>query len=154
MCRPIQFETDSFVGSAAIWVRDLPTATADMWKGKRRRSRIAIQGRFKCGAALASMPNPVASSDNCRPTLSGVFHWGMHGIQGLCRLSKKLADETAMLLATCLLTSRAVLCLQGAHLHGGCHHRAGVLARDQHARPLARRPGKRWHHSACVRGGA
>jgi Protein of unknown function (DUF1769) len=52
-CRPIQFETDSFVGSAAIWVRDLPTAPADMWKGKRRRSRIAIQGRFKCGAAPA-----------------------------------------------------------------------------------------------------
>jgi hypothetical protein len=45
--RPIQFETDSFVGTAAIWVRDLPTAPADMWKGKRRRSRIAIQGRFK-----------------------------------------------------------------------------------------------------------
>ena len=37
------------MGTAAIWVRDLPTAPADMWKGKRRRSRIAIQGRFKCG---------------------------------------------------------------------------------------------------------
>ncbi len=30
-----------------MWVKGLPTAAPDLFKGKRRRTRITVQGRFK-----------------------------------------------------------------------------------------------------------
>ncbi len=44
---PIEFESDLFVGRVAMWVKGLPTAAPDLFKGKRRRTRITVQGRFK-----------------------------------------------------------------------------------------------------------
>lgn len=43
---PIEFESEGFVGRAAIWVKGLPSSPPDLFKGKRRRSRLSIQGRF------------------------------------------------------------------------------------------------------------
>ena len=44
---PVAFESDLFVGTAAVWVKGLPSAPQGLFKGKRRRSRISVQGRFK-----------------------------------------------------------------------------------------------------------
>ena len=44
---PIDFETDLFTGRVAMWVKGLPTAAPDLFQGKRRRTRITVQGRFK-----------------------------------------------------------------------------------------------------------
>ena len=44
---PFEFESDMFAGRVMMWVKGLPTAPRDLFKGKRRRTRITVQGRFK-----------------------------------------------------------------------------------------------------------
>ena len=49
---PIDFESDMFAGRVMMWVKGLPSAAPDLFKGKRRRTRITVQGRFKAGSEL------------------------------------------------------------------------------------------------------
>ncbi|KAK9803895.1 hypothetical protein WJX72_002783 [[Myrmecia] bisecta] len=45
--RPIQFESELFKGCVLINVAGLSTAPADLFQGKRRKTSLTVQGRFK-----------------------------------------------------------------------------------------------------------
>ena len=46
-CRRIEFETPLFKGCAVIWAQGLPSTPKGLFDGKRRKTSITIQGRFK-----------------------------------------------------------------------------------------------------------
>ena len=46
-CRRIEFETPLFKGCAVIWAQGLPSTPKGLFEGKRRKTSITIQGRFK-----------------------------------------------------------------------------------------------------------
>ncbi len=39
------FESEGFVGKAAIWIRNLPSSPPGLFEGQRRKSRIVMQVR-------------------------------------------------------------------------------------------------------------
>lgn len=43
----IELDTPLFSGRACVWVRDLPGAPARLFEGRRRRTLVTVQGRFK-----------------------------------------------------------------------------------------------------------
>ena len=49
---PIEFETPMFAGRAVVWCRGLPGAPDALFAGRRRRSLVTVQGRFKAPVEL------------------------------------------------------------------------------------------------------
>ena len=43
----MEVETDDFKGRVSIWVQGLDTSPPDLFKGKRRKTAIVVQGTFK-----------------------------------------------------------------------------------------------------------
>lgn len=48
----IEFETPLFSGRACVWVQGLPGAPDSLFAGRRRRSLVTVQGRFRQAVPL------------------------------------------------------------------------------------------------------
>lgn len=144
--RPIRFETDRFVGSAAIWVRDLPSAPEGLFSGKRRRSRVSIQGQFKCGLLLILCCASSASGNSSTCELPCAFVGALRREALWPEVQERRKKEQMQPESGWLWRERVnSCCAQTARLHGGRDHGAGVFPSHEHARPLAGGPGVPWH---------
>ena len=61
---PLEFETDLFVGRALVLVRGLPSTPAGPFDGRKRRSWMIVQGRFKRAVSCDAL---VTGVDFARP---------------------------------------------------------------------------------------
>ena len=71
-CRRIHFETDLFVGCAVVWARGVPSAPARLFEGQRRRTVMAVQGRFKRPVAVEDL---VTGQEFARPPKNLPAKW-------------------------------------------------------------------------------
>ena len=81
--RPIMFESEDFVGKAAIWVRNLPSAPPDLFKGQRRKSRVTMQVRTQSDTRSRRRPPPPPPPAPSPQVLSTAFTLQLSDLEGV-----------------------------------------------------------------------
>ena len=71
-CRRVEFETPLFQGCAVVWVAGLPSAPKGLFEGRRRKTSITIQGRFKRELAFDDV---VTGQEFARPAQNLPAKW-------------------------------------------------------------------------------
>ena len=72
LCRRIEFETPLFKGCAVIWAAGLPSAPEGLFEGRRRKTSITMQGRFKQELAFEDV---VTGQEFARPARNLPAKW-------------------------------------------------------------------------------
>ncbi|KAI3431262.1 hypothetical protein D9Q98_004324 [Chlorella vulgaris] len=84
---PIEFETPLFTGRACVWVRGLPGAPPPVFEGRRRRTMVTVQGRFRRPVPLDDLVTgqEFGAVENLPPT------WLVEGV--LLRVARALSPS-------------------------------------------------------------